>query len=275
VPYQLRTKRTKRCSRCKEALVIPDKKVSTTKFKMKALASSFLPRLTISPLNPTSSSSASALATLSGQLVSAEQKLTPGKTHQFLLTIKNPLYETIRVSLASKARTPGRFGHKITILCPQFEVGASRDQYADVWDEALATDGAEKSNGAGDVVAGKPYARGRNTTGVVVEVVPAPLSNPFAKNEKTVPRMSIGAFDPYNLDDVEGSDDDVDPDALAEDDDILEIPVRVRVEWEAEQTHGEGHHDGAGKGGGDGAEGKVKHELAFWVVLGVGRVAVD
>jgi dynactin-4 len=43
----------------------------------------------------------------------------------------------------------------------------------------------------------------------------------------------------------------------AEDEDILEIPVFIRMEWETE-----GHEKEA-----------EKRELAYWSVLGVGRIA--
>ena len=46
----------------------------------------------------------------------------------------------------------------------------------------------------------------------------------------------------------------------SEDEDVLELPVFVRVEWEAEVEE-------RGKEGG-----KEKRELAYWVVLGLGRV---
>ena len=51
---------------------------------------------------------------------------------------------------------------------------------------------------------------------------------------------------------------------LGEDEDVLEIPVFVRVEYEAEVGGDEG---GAGK------EGTERRELAYWCVLGVGRIA--
>ncbi len=47
-----------------------------------------------------------------------------------------------------------------------------------------------------------------------------------------------------------------------EDEDVLEIPVFVRVEWEGDAAVEE-------KGG---AGGREKREVAFWCVLGVGRV---
>ena len=51
-----------------------------------------------------------------------------------------------------------------------------------------------------------------------------------------------------------------------EDEDVLEIPVFVRVEYESE-AQGEEGGDGGGK------ERREKRELAFWCVLGVGRIA--
>ena len=120
------------------------------------------------------------------------------------------------------------------MLCPQFEVGASREAYADVWDEALG--GGEAKAGTGEGEAGKVYERARNSVGVVVEVVPG-VEEGFRDARSEV-----------------GGDED--------EEEALEIPVRVRVEWEAEGAEE--------KEGGEG--GKVKRELGFWVVLGVGKV---
>jgi dynactin-4 len=81
--------------------------------------------------------------------------------------------------------------------------------------------------------AGKVWEKGRNWTTVVVEVVGADVT----ESEET-----------------------------AEDGDVLEIPVFVRMDWEAEVEREEG------AGGGKGEERKEKRELAYWVVVGVGRV---
>lgn len=64
--------------------------------------------------------------------------------------------------------------------------------------------------------------------------------------------VEVGVVDVYAGDDGEEWGD--------EDEDVLEIPVFIRVEWEAEVEE-------KGKEGG-----KEKRELAYWVVLGVGRV---
>lgn len=162
-PYLLRTKRTKRCRTCKHIVVRPEAKVQTSRFRMKMLAASYIPTLSIRPL-PSPASSAAAAAGGGGQL------LQPGTTHQFVLTVRNPLYERVRVTLAAAAKTPGRVAHGVTLLCPQFEVGASREAYADMLDEALG--GGESKAGSGEGEAGKVYERARNSVGVVVEVVP-------------------------------------------------------------------------------------------------------
>jgi len=56
---------------------------------------------------------------------------------------------------------------------------------------------------------------------------------------------------------------------LAEDDDVLEIPVFVRVEWEAEG----GNEEPSLRPDARRPEVEmVKRELAYWMVLGVGRI---
>lgn len=75
---------------------------------------------------------------------------------------------------------------------------------------------------------------------------------------------------------------------LEEDEDVLEIPMFVRMEWDADEGGGGGGGDGGdaignnigGGGGGGGSnpggppttKASVKRELAFWVVVGLGRV---
>ena len=70
--------------------------------------------------------------------------------------------------------------------------------------------------------------------------------------------------------------------SLGEDEDVLEIPLRVRVEWEMEIGDVEGSsslsasRDESGLSSKKEGEGeKVKRELSYWVVLGVGRVNKD
>lgn len=84
--------------------------------------------------------------------------------------------------------------------------------------------------------AGKVWDKGRNWTSVVVEVVCKAV-------------------------DGEGE-------AGEEDADVVEIPVFVRMEYEAEVER----VGGGGEGEGEGKGGREKRELAFWVVVGVGRV---
>ncbi|KAL8724908.1 MAG: hypothetical protein Q9181_006629, partial [Wetmoreana brouardii] len=169
--------------------------------------------------------------------------IPPLQTSQFLLSLRNPIFDPVTVTLATPNRTPGQWGHKVTILCPQFDIGAN----ADAWDEALdpkSTQQHRSTRKFGDprfeyvgqdgkvAEAGKVWEKGRNWTSVVVEV---------------------GVVDVYGGND--GGDEWGD-----EDEDVLEIPVFVRVEWEAEVEE-------KGKEGG-----REKRELAYWVVLGLGRV---
>jgi dynactin-4 len=177
---------------------------------------------------------------------------------QFLLTLHNPLFDPIRITLATPSHTPGRFASKVTILCPEFEIGANTD----VWDEALSAGGKEKrrtkaESSEGQAEAGKIWEKGRNWTTVVLEVVPASLD--------PIPKLPSQK---------EGSEEDPTPATatatLVEDDDVLEIPLFVRAEYEADVTA----DGGDASGGIAGAEKeKEKRELAYWCVLGVGRIA--
>jgi dynactin 4 len=237
VPSLLRTKRAKRCRACRTLLAKPEPRMTSSRWRIRVLALNNIPRLSLRAL-----SAAPTLGPDLGVPPPADQPvfeyaaLQTGHTYQFLLTTVNPLYDPIRVTLASPASTPGRVGSRVTILCPQFEVGAN----SDVWDSALESasskrksvmPGLDASTGnARQAEAGKVWASGRNWTDVIVEVVPGLV--------------------PEETD-------------MEEDEDVLEIAVFVRLEYETEGAGGE-EKTGTGM--------KEKREDAFWCVLGVGRI---
>lgn len=232
----LRTKRSKRCQACRHILVKPEPKVQSTRFRIRLIALNYIPTISLKPLQSSPST----------QLPPIDlNALQPFRASQFLLTLKNPLFDLVKVTLATPTTTPGTHGHKVTILCPQFDIGPNVDQ----WDEALGDGKSRRSSklvsaskvesAGGERVgrvaeAGKVWGKGRNWTTVVVEVVCAPV--------------------------------DAREDIEEDDSDVLEIPVFVRMEWVADLER----EDGDGGMGGD--EKKDKRELAYWSVIGVGRV---
>ena len=232
MPPLLRTKRSKRCRACRHLLVKPEQKVQSTRFRIRLVALNYIPTISFKPLQPSPST----------ELPPIDLKaISPLRPSQFLLTLKNPLFDVVKVTLATPVQTPGRFSHKVTILCPEFEIGSNVDQ----WDEALGDGKSQRSSkflgtskveyvgGEGGRVAeaGKVWEKGRNWTTVVVEVVCAAIT----ENEES-----------------------------EEDEDVLEIPVFVRMEWEADLER-EGKDEAK-------TERKEKRELAYWTVVGVGRV---
>lgn len=239
IPYLLRTKRSKRCPVCRHIISKPEAKVQTTRFRIRLVAGSYIPSIAIRPLSlSTSTGSSSTSSAVPGA------PLEPLKPVHFLLTFKNPIFETVRVTLGAPARTPGRFASKVTVLCPVFEIDANTD----VWDEALkesdrdrrrrkGDEGNGNGNGLNQIEVGKIWERGRNWVSIVVEVVPASL------------RLDQGQP------------------PLLEDEDVLEIPMFVRVEWEAEPGG-----DEVGSVTNRDKEAKEKRELAYWCVLGLGRI---
>ena len=228
----LHTKRSKRCRACRHLLVRPEQKVQSTRFRIRLVAVNYIPNISLKPLQPSPST----------ELPLTDLKaISPLRPSQFLLTLKNPLFDAVKVTLATPVQTPGRYSHKVTILCPDLEIGSNVDQ----WDEALgdeksrrssklfSTSKVEYAGGEGGRVAeaGKVWEKGRNWTTVVVEVVCANMA---------------------------GNSD------LEEDEDVLEIPIFVRMEWEADLER-EGKEEAR-------SEKKEKRELAYWAVVGVGRI---
>lgn len=245
IPYLLRTKRSKRCPACRHIISKPENKVTSTRFKIRLVAKSYIPTITIRPMQP----SAAPVPVTSRPAVNEEPPLKPFKPHQYILTFKNPLFENIKVTLATPNTTPGRFASKVTVLCPEFEVDANTD----MWDDALKDDTRLKSRkgeeGAGQGEVAKIWERGRNWVSIILEVVPTSL------------RLEHQNLLQRDKDEV------VDDGPLKEDEDILEIPMFVRMEWEADAQHDMGTAPGKDK------EAREKRELAYWCVLGVGRIS--
>ncbi|KAF5016580.1 hypothetical protein F66182_11696, partial [Fusarium sp. NRRL 66182] len=110
LPVLLRTKRSKRCKSCKHILVKPEIKPASTRFRIRLIALSYIPLPTIRPLMP---------AALPGQSVSATSllqpkldSLTPLRPIQYLLTLKNHMFDPVKVTLATPSVTPGRIGSR-------------------------------------------------------------------------------------------------------------------------------------------------------------------
>lgn len=270
IPYLLRTKRSKRCPVCRHIVSKPEAKVSNPRFRIRLVAGSYVPSISMKPLQATSLSQtiSGAPSGTSSTSTSTAALLAPLRPVQYLITFKNPLFESVKVTLATPSVTPGRFASKVTILCPEFEIDANTD----VWDEALKTseagDRRSRRGGIEETSApaaghqqqhqhqqhqaepGKVWERGRNWVTIVVEVVPASL-----KLEKT--NFSIAARDAKG---------ELDLGPLREDEDVLEIPIFVRLEWEAEEA---GHEEAPAKD----KEGRERRELAYWCALGMGRIS--
>ncbi|KAF3905432.1 hypothetical protein ABW20_dc0101780 [Dactylellina cionopaga] len=235
----LRTKRSKRCRACRHILVKPESKVQTTRFRIRLVALNYIPSLSLSVKRLDNSIN--------------YQSLIPHKTHRFLLTVTNPLFDPISVSLLTPRFTPGtEFPSRVTILCPEFEVGANTD----VWDDALmSTRPAAAATAASTPPVGgmgrdarmeTVFEQKRNYTSVIIEVVPPEI--PDTRETRI------------------------------RDERLLEIPIFVRVVFEAEVDK-----DDEEGGGGGGALSKPaasagnpmlreKVEYSYWCVVGVGRV---
>jgi len=225
----LRTKRTKRCRTCRHMLVRLEDKRGSAKFKIRLVALDYVPRITLKPLDPTPDSS----------------QLTPLKSTYFILTLRNPLFDPLKISLATPRTTPGLVESKITLLCPQFDVGAN----AETWDDALDLTGSAGNGSSAQqgqqAEAGKVWAKGKNWTSVVMEVVPGLLERTDLTG---ITQSKIGGNDTN-----------------------LEIPIFVRMEYESDDAS-QGAEDEKTTTGRRAGASKVRRELSFWCVVGVGRV---
>ena len=240
IPYLLRTKRSKRCPVCRHIISKPESKVSNTRWRIKLVANNSIPSISIKPLNPPPGSGL----------------LKPMQPAQFLLTFKNPLFDDVKVTLATPATTPGRFASRVTVLCLELSIDAHPDH--DLYLDDGLQDGEkerqrQRTESIHQAEAGKVWERGRNWVSIVVEVIPASL------RIEPPPAILQKEGDPEP---------DLSP--LREDEDILEIPMFVRLEWE-----GEASGDQVGTGTGRDKDAREKRELAYWCAIGIGRISQE
>jgi dynactin 4 len=271
MPTLLRTKRAKRCAACKHILVKPESKPTSTRYRIKLTALNYIPLVILKPM-PGNAVAKPASGTTD------DTTLQPHRPHQWVLTLKNHLFETVKVSLATPAVTPGRLGHRVTVLCPQFEVGANSDVWYDALDDKRASVTMSVPRGdVGVAEAGKVYDKGRNWTSVVLEVVPVGAVRPKSLVNVRQEQSSVESSGLNELENGIQNEQQEDAAAAADDDDVVEIPIRVRLEWRQSDT--EEGEDGVKKTTTKiNEEGEVvdeaRRELAYWMVLGVGRVGM-
>ena len=224
IPTVLRSHRAKRCRTCKHNLVRPSNirlassssSSSSNRYRIRTVASSYIPRLKVVPLvntntptptptppistsltAPSSSSSSSPSTPVSAttSIPPTISLLSPGKPTHYLLTFHNPLYNPVRVTLATPRLTSGATASRITILCPSFELPANRDIWtamASTTSGSTSASSSRKQGGGGGGAlsgpgrdhdpaaqapeAGKVWNTRKNATTVVLEVVPGVVS---------------------------------------------------------------------------------------------------
>ncbi|OLL26981.1 Dynactin subunit 4 [Neolecta irregularis DAH-3] len=147
IPRSLRAKRSKRCRACRHILVRPEAKPLAIRYRHKLLAMNYIPAITLSPLN----------------LASDKQT--------YILRLTNPLYDSIKVSLATPPQTTTKY--RITLLCPDFEVGPN----ADVWDQTSAVVRPTDLKKPINAEEGAIWDSGRNWTSTILEIVPPEDNN--------------------------------------------------------------------------------------------------
>lgn len=257
VATPLKVKRGKRCRTCRQILARPDNKVGSARYKIRLLAMTHMPRLLLRPLQNLGPLPNPAFRLRAEPI--DQPKLRPYQTQQYILTVRNPIFDPVKVTLATPTTTPGKVASKVTILCPTFAIGASGDKWDDIEASAISAsgDGSRKAamaslTGSADAdrqpEAGKIWEKTKNSTSVVLEIVPGNLTR---RRPGIVSTPSKG---------------EEQEEELQEDDDVLEIPIFVRVDWEHEPTD---IQDAEKKSRGE----TIHKELAYWCVLGVGRIA--
>jgi len=166
----------------------------------------------------------------------SENILTPGTTHSYILTITNPLYDPVKLTLSTPAKTPGQYPHSTTILRPEFTVGAN----ADIWnddEEILPSAEKEKRRSRFGIFEAK-----RNIISIFMEIIPA------------IPESTgdVGAK-------VEVA---------------VEIPIFVKMIYQMEDVEKDDTLTLVTQGLEEKGKGKVEREIGYWVVVRVGNVLI-
>ncbi|KAA1124420.1 hypothetical protein PGTUg99_032089 [Puccinia graminis f. sp. tritici] len=175
----LRSKRTKRCPTCQHILIKPEQKAQSIRFKIKLIASNYLPlielhrkriatstklgtdRLTsgISAARKSAAAGRTGAAAGSNPLLgrvgeAPDEVIRPDRKYQFEMTFVNPLYEPINVRLSIHPPTPVRSSlenepeqppYNVHLLASEFTIAA----FAEVWeydDEDEAEGAANEEN---------------------------------------------------------------------------------------------------------------------------------
>lgn len=230
----LRSKRAKRCRTCRNSLIRLEDKRQSTRYKIRLVAVNYLPRVTVKALDPNLNYSS----------------LKPLKPTQFLLTFRNPLFEPVKITLATSPSTEGNVSSKVTLLCPQFDIGASTDAWHDALVPETKDKGGTKDGFATDkqqAEAGKTWQEGRNWTTVILEIVPD-------RQLKTA--KSSGEKD--------------ESESITVEDRKLEVAILVRMEYDTDETSADPYAEGSASK--VSKDKKVRKELAYWIVLGLGQI---
>ncbi|KAI7963073.1 hypothetical protein MJO28_001167 [Puccinia striiformis f. sp. tritici] len=175
----LRSKRTKRCPTCQHILIKPEQKAQSIRFKIKLIASNYLPlielqrkriatstklgtdRLTsgISAAHKSAAAGRTGTTAGSNPLLgrvgdAPDEIIRPDRKYQFEMTFVNPLYEPINVRLTISPPAPVRstvegepdqVPYNVQLLASEFTIAA----FAEVWEydeEDEAEGGANEEN---------------------------------------------------------------------------------------------------------------------------------
>lgn len=161
---RLQAKRSKRCRGCRNIIIKPEPKPTSTKFKTKLLAMNYIPAFRVTP-----------------HFIQFPEKFDNVQTYTFRLNITNPLFTSAKVRLATA--TPDDNSLKVTIITPTFELGPAPELWDDVSlvksqpSEFIGrkTIASEKVFMEGLRETGKNddfYEKGPNWVSVLIEVVP-------------------------------------------------------------------------------------------------------
>ncbi|MBW0517710.1 hypothetical protein O181_057425 [Austropuccinia psidii MF-1] len=165
VRVPLRSKRTKRCPTCEHILIKPEQKAQSIRFKIKLIASNYLPLIDLQRkrlatpskylvadrlTSGVSAARKSAAASRAGTSVGnnpllgrsgevPDEVIRPDREYQFELTFVNPLYEPINVRLSIPPPKPissnldgvaPQLPYTVRLLASEFTIAA----FAEVWE---------------------------------------------------------------------------------------------------------------------------------------------
>jgi dynactin-4 len=162
----LHSKKSKRCPTCRHILIKPEQKAQSVRYKIKLVASNFLPAIHALVVNapPPAANVLKRSVSVRPSEEDSRTTLHAGKTYPFRLSFSNPMYDPISIQLSVQRSSAQKTKPSFAISLPTLAIPVYA--YQEAWeyedeDEVLADLAIPGVENAPNVGAGERDAKGR------------------------------------------------------------------------------------------------------------------